>query len=133
MHQSAVSRVLKKTMILVFFAAQLVTAYAQAAMVPTSAVIESQGQTYTQAQLQTALASEELRTQLQDMGVDTAQLNDRIASLTPAEIQHLNAELESQAAGGDILGILLTIFIIFVITDMLCATNIFSFVKCINK
>ena len=75
---------------------------------------------------------QELKTQLEDLGVDTSQLSDRIASLTAAEIQQLNAELEQQPAGG-IVGVLLTIFIVFIITDMLCATDIFSFVKCINK
>ena len=86
---------------------------------------------YNQQQLQTALESEELRQQLQELGVDTKQLNDRIASLTAEEIQQLNADLEQQPAGG-IVGVLLTIFIVFVITDMLCATDVFTFVRCIN-
>lgn len=106
--------------------------YAQAALVSTYNMINTGEQQYTQEQLQTALASQELKRQLEVLGVDTAQLNDRIASLTPGEIQQLNAELEQQAAGG-ILGVLLTVFIVFVITDMLCATDLFTFVKCINK
>ena len=78
-----------------------------------------------------ALASDELKQQLEGLGVDTEQLNDRIASLTPEEIQQLNAELEVQPAGG-ILGVLLTVFIVLVVTDLLCATDVFHFVRCIN-
>jgi hypothetical protein len=66
------------------------------------------------------------------MGVDPEQLNDRIASLTASEIVKLNAELEQQPAGG-IVGALVTVFAVLVVTDMMCATNVFTFVKCINN
>lgn len=111
---------------------------AQAGLVATEAVLETQAvaeqviSSYSQADFQTALASEELAAQLESMGVDVLQLKDRIASLTASEIQQLNAELEKQPAGG-IVGALVTVFIVLVVTDMLCATNIFSFVNCINK
>jgi uncharacterized small protein (DUF1192 family) len=121
-----------KTLIILMFFSSLMSSYAQAAMISTDSMINAGEGNYSQQQLQTALASEELKTQLEDLGVDTSQLSDRIASLTAAEIQQLNAELEQQPAGG-IVGVLLTIFIVFIVTDMLCATDIFSFVKCINK
>ncbi len=109
------------------------TGYVQAGFIPTTALINANGESYTQSSLQTALASEQLQQQLITMGVDVEQLSDRIGSLTPNEISQLNNQLDQQPAGGGIIGILLTIFIIFIVTDMLCATNIFSFVKCINK
>ncbi len=87
---------------------------------------------YDTTQLREAIASEELRQQLAELGVDPAQLEDRIASLTPGEVRQLNSELENQPAGG-ILGVLLLLFVLFVITDMLCATDLFPFVNCINK
>jgi hypothetical protein len=65
------------------------------------------------------------------MGVDPEQLNDRIASLTASEIVKLNAELEQQPAGG-IVSALVTVFVVLVVTDMMCATNVFTFVKCVN-
>lgn len=108
------------------------SSYAQAGLVPTQNLIVAGGEGYSKEQLQTALASAELRQQLVDLGVDPQQLGDRIAGLTTAEIQQLNVDLQQQPAGG-IVGVLLTIFIVFIITDMLCATDLFSFVKCINK
>jgi len=106
--------------------------FAHAGMIATNAMIEFQGASYSKQDLQTALNSEALQAQLHTMGVDVAQLHDRIASLTPSEIQQLNSELEQQPAGG-IVGALVTVFIVLVITDMLCATDVFTFVKCINK
>ncbi|MCR8922921.1 PA2779 family protein [Dasania sp. GY-MA-18] len=126
------SKMLKKCLIVLIMLSGLIGAHTQATMVPTSTVIHSEGLNYSQQQLQSALASDELKQQLEDLGVDPQQLNDRIASLTPAEIQQLNEELAQQPAGG-IVGVLLTIFIVFIITDMLCATDVFTFVKCINK
>jgi hypothetical protein len=110
----------------------LLSGYAQAGMVSTQNLINHGSESYSQEQLQTAMASDELRSQLADLGVDAAQLSDRIASLTPAEIVQLNTELENQPAGG-IVSILVGIFVLFVITDMLCATDLFSFIKCINN
>lgn len=126
------SRTLKQVMILVIMMAGLSSAFTQAAMVPTSEMINSNGASYSTQELQAALASEGLKQQFADLGVNPSELNDRIASLTADEIQQLNAQLADQPAGG-VLGVILTIFVIFIVTDMLCATDIFGFVNCINK
>lgn len=126
------SKSLKKILIALIVFNGLIVSYAQAQMIPTTAMLTSDGMQYSQQQLQNALASNELKQQLEGLGVDVAQLNDRVASLTPGEIQQLNTELAEQPAGG-IIGVLVTIFIVLVVTDMLCATDVFGFVKCINK
>jgi len=123
---------LKKFLIILLILNGFMASFAQAKMISTTNVIQSDGMAYSQQELQSALASDELKQQLEGMGVDIAQLNDRVASLTADEIQQLNAELAEQPAGG-IIGVLLTIFIVFIVTDMLCATEVFNFVKCINK
>jgi len=123
---------LKKFLIVLLVLNGFMASFAQAKMISTTSVIHSEGMAYSQQELQSALASDELKQQLEGMGVDVAQLNDRVASLTPSEIQQLNADLAEQPAGG-IIGVLLTIFIVFIVTDMLCATDVFSFVRCINK
>jgi hypothetical protein len=132
MNKSFLSTSIHRSLTLVVLLSSLMAGYAQVGLVSTDSMIHAGEENYSQQQLQTALESEELKLQLQELGVDTAQLNDRIGSLTPTEIAQLNAQLEQQPAGG-IVGVLLTVFIVFIITDMLCATDIFSFVKCINK
>jgi hypothetical protein len=123
---------MSKIMICLTLVMSMQSAFVQAGLVATSAVIESAGVSYSKEQLQTALASDELKNQLSKMGVDTAQLNDRVASLTPGEISQLNAHLNEQPAGSSVVGILFAIFVLFVITDAICATDLFTFVKCIN-
>jgi hypothetical protein len=129
--QFIVYNAIQKTLIFLIVTSGLYASYAQARPIPTQALIGSHGHSYSKADIQTALASEELKTQLEEMGVDPEQLNDRIASLTASEIVKLNAELEQQPAGG-IVGALATVFAVLVVTDMMCATNVFTFVKCVN-
>ncbi len=125
-------KTLKAYMALLLIIISLFSGYAQAAMVPTSAIVDIEGVEYSQQNLKQHLESDQLKSQLVELGVDVEELSDRIASLTPDEIKQLNAQLQEQPAGG-IVDVLLTIFVIFIVTDMLCATDIFTFVKCINK
>lgn len=103
-----------------------------AAMVGTDQVIQTEHAKYTKSELLTALESHELKQQLQDMGVDPGALEQRIASLTPDEISALNAELEQHPAGEGFIGLLALIFIVFIITDAVCATDVFNFVNCVR-
>ena len=56
----------------------------------------------------------------------------RVATLTDAEIASLNQKLDELPAGGEILGILLTIFIVLLITDILGFTKVFPFTRSIR-
>ncbi len=129
-------RIFSKQVVCLLCLSVLITfTHTYAGMVPTQVLINAEKPLhttkYTKADLQTALASASLRDQLQTMGVDTVQLNERIENLTPDEIHQLNNTLADQPAGGA-LGTLAAVFIFFVVTDMLCATDLFTFVKCIN-
>jgi len=123
---------ISKVMICFTFFLSMQSIMVQGGMVTTKAAIKLDDKSYTTTELTKALESEELKAQLTEMGVDIAQLQDRIASLTPEEISSLNAQLVHQPAGAGVVGGLVTVFIVLVITDMLCATDIFSFVRCIN-
>ncbi len=105
----------------------------QAAMVSTHDAITQTSISYDRAQLSEALNQEGVRAQLLDLGVDPIQIEKRINSLTADELSQLNQSLSDAPAGQGVVGVLLTLFIVFVVTDMLCATDIFSFVKCINR
>jgi len=104
-----------------------------AAMVSTDTIIQTENQQYTKNQLLQKLESAELQQQFLDMGVDPQEIQQRVASLTPDEISQLNANLASQPAGEGVLGLIGLVFVVLVITDMLCATDVFSFVNCINR
>lgn len=106
---------------------------AQAAMIGTSEVVAEQQQRVDQQQLLTMLDDQEVQKKLEAMGVDRDQVESRINSLTPAELAQFNQQLDEAPAGAGVVGVIVLFLVIFIITDMLCATNIFNFVNCINR
>lgn len=106
---------------------------ANAAMIGTPEVMAQQQHQVDQEQLMGMLDDEQVKEKLVSMGVDREQVESRIASLTPAELAQFNQQLDQAPAGAGVLGVIVLFLVIFIITDMLCATNIFNFVKCINR
>ena len=105
---------------------------AQAAMVGTGEVLQAQQQQVDRQQLLAMLDDQGVRDKLTSLGVEREQVEQRIQSLTNAELAHFNQQLSEAPAGG-IIGIIVLFLVIFIITDLLCATDIFTFVKCINR
>lgn len=105
---------------------------ANAAMIGTVEVLAEQQQQVDRQHLLSMLDDQGVQDKLQAMGVERSQIEGRISSLTGAELAQFNQQLQDAPAGG-IVGIIVLFLVIFIITDMLCATDIFSFIKCINR
>lgn len=114
-----------------FLGGQLSPSYA--AMTSTGSVLEQEQRSVERAELLEMLDREAVQTQLQELGVDAEAAKQRVAAMTVEEIRQLNAHLSEMPAGGDVLGVVLVVFIVFIITDMLGATDIFPFVHPINR
>lgn len=110
---------------------QLTPAYA--GMVDSTTVMQQAQQKVERADLNTWLERADVQQKLVEFGVDPAAAKERVAAMTEAEIQQLNQGLADMPAGGDAMGIILLIFLVFIITDMLGATDVFPFVHSINK
>ena len=111
----------------------VVSVTAQAAVATTQSAVTAQVEHYDRQQLLQAINEQGVKEQLQNMGVDADAVEQRIHTLTGEELAQLNAEAQNLPAGQSVLGLLVLIFVVFIITDMMCATDIFNFVKCINK
>jgi hypothetical protein len=124
------SRLLKKTGTLLLATSLLGAsiAPAQAAMVGTAQVIAAEQGALNRAQLASMLEREDLQLQLAAMGVDVQQAKDRVASLTDAEVARINQQVDKLPAGADALGIVLTLIVILIITDLVGWTDVFPFV-----
>jgi len=105
----------------------------QAAMVSTNNAIQMQQLQMDRTEILDLFAQDNLRSQLTQMGVDANAASDRIANMTDAEIMQLNERLKDMPAGEGVGGVLLVVFIVFVITDVLGATDIFSFIRPIAR
>lgn len=105
----------------------------QAAMLGTDTLITAAESQQSIAELQQLLDREDAQRQLLALGVNPDQVRERVASLSDSELARINQGINTLNAGGEsVLGILLVIFIVFVITDVIGATNIFPFIHPVN-
>ena len=99
-------------------------------MVGTEAVVNAAQTQQYRERLLTALNRDDVQAQLLARGVEPAQVQARVDSLTDEEMQTLATNMDQLTAGGDgVVGALVLIFIILLITDLMGLTNIFPFVK----
>lgn len=77
----------------------------------------------------TFLDREDVRQQLQSRGVSPSDVKARVAALTDDEAAQVAANIDSLPAGGDVLGVLLVVFLVLLLTDILGYTKVFPFTK----
>ena len=104
----------------------------QAAIVGNELVINQAQHHAETIQLLQTINRSDVKAQLLSMGVTAKDIESRINLMTHEEIAQLNQHMDELPAGGDLLGIILIIFIVFVITDVIGATDIFPFIKPVN-
>ena len=100
---------------------------AQAALVGTLQAVEASG---TRAQdmaiVNSALAREQVRGQMEAMGVDPAAVDARVARLTDSELRSLADRMEQMPAGGDALAVIGVVFVVLIILELVGVIDIFK-------
>jgi hypothetical protein len=106
---------------------------AQAAMVTTDQVIERADQAADRERVEGLFMREDVRQQLEQLGIDPDEASSRVASLSDEEIQEIAGRLDELPAGeggvGVVVGAILIVFLVLLITDLLGVTDVFPFVK----
>ncbi|MBZ0334226.1 PA2779 family protein [Marinobacter sp. AL4B] len=105
---------------------------ASAGMVGTGELIQQQQVNLDRQQLLSMLEQQEVKEKLAELGVSEDQVAERIQNLTPAELADFEQQLAEAPTGEGVVGIIVLFLLVFIITDMLCATNLFSFINCIR-
>lgn len=106
----------------------------QAAMIGADKVTTSATQVqFDRARVQSLIDRDDVRAALQQEGIDTQTAHARVNALTDDEVQQLAGKLDQLPAGGDVLGVLLTVFIVLLVTDILGFTKVFPFTRSITR
>lgn len=105
---------------------------AQAQMISTDTAIERAAPAMDRAQLMDELRKEEIRDEMIRLGVSPDEAEARLAALSDAEVARLVRQAETDKAGADIVGTLATVFLILLVTDLLCLTRLFNFTRCVR-
>ena len=105
---------------------------AQAQMIGTSTVIAAQKQAANLERITDFLGRNDVQQVMVQNGVTAAEAQQRVASLSDAELTKISRAMEQLPAGGDgvgaVVGAVVFIFVVLLITDLLGLTHVFPFV-----
>lgn len=76
-------------------------------------------------ELRVLMARDDVRSALTAYGVSPADLDSRVNNLAPSELLQIQQQLDSMPAGGSAVGVVLGVILIFVLLDVLGATDVF--------
>jgi len=102
---------------------------AQAAIVATDSIAAPSGASAVRAKVAQTLAREDVRAELLARGVNPADVQARVDALSDDEVAQLAQKIDALPAGGDVLGLVVFVFIVLLITDILGLTKVFPFTR----
>ena len=76
--------------------------------------------------IQSFLAREAVRSELLGHGVNPADVETRLSSLTDSELALLEQRIDALPAGGDLLAVIGVVFVVLLILELVGVTNIFQ-------
>ena len=99
---------------------------APAGMIGTAYMLEDESRAASVSRIEVLLARQDVARQLQAFGVDRALVVERLNGLSHAELLELEGQLDSQVAGGDIIGLIGAVFVVLLILELVGVTDIFK-------
>jgi hypothetical protein len=130
-------RRLTKSIALTLAAALFVTSLpigvARAGLVTTEQVVEHRSAASDRERLTAMLMRDDVRRQMEALGVDRDEARARLANLSDREVQQIAGRIDQLPAGQNVLvGVLViagVVFIVLIVTDLLGVTDVFPFIK----
>jgi len=78
------------------------------------------------------LSRDDVRAELQAQGVSANDALARVQSMSDAEVAQLAHRVDQAPAGAGVVGVLFTVFVILLVTDILGFTKVFPFTRAIR-
>ena len=124
MYQLFVRRFIVGILSLSLMGTGILPAVSYAGIIGTQSVIEMEQADTDRARVESFIGQDDVRDQMISMGVDPAEVSERLAALTDEELRMLNQHIENLPAGGD--GVLVVIGIVFVVLLILEVTGVIN-------
>lgn len=99
---------------------------ASAAMVSTDTLLAQEARTTQLEQVQGFMARDDVRSQMEALGVDATLAAERVSALTDTELQQLSQNIQDMPAGSSAVELVLVVFLILLLLELVGAINIFS-------
>ncbi|MES3009649.1 MAG: PA2779 family protein [Pseudomonadota bacterium] len=105
---------------------------AQASIVPTDEAITSVEASANRNKVETFLARADVRDAMVAQGLSPDNASERVRAMSDAEVAQLADRVDHAPAGAGVLGIIFTVFIVLLVTDILGLTKVFPFTRSIR-
>jgi hypothetical protein len=103
---------------------------AHAALVGTEEALTSKAAAAERDKVDAFMQREDVRTALQARGVSPEAAAERVRAMSQDEVSQLALHIDqAPAAGADVLGFFLVVFVVLLITDVLGMTKVFPFTR----
>ena len=107
-------------------ALSLVANTATAGVISTQQALSAELRAAAETQVRGSLARDDVRQAMQRLGVDPADADLRVASLSDAELLQMQGQLDRLPAGGDALAVIGVVFLVLLILELVGVTNVFN-------
>lgn len=105
---------------------------AQAGLVSTEQALITAAGEADRTRVSDFLARDDVRQALAQQGVSADEAIERVRAMSDAEVAALADRVDTAPAGAGIVGVLFTVFVILLITDILGFTKVFPFTRSIQ-
>lgn len=102
---------------------------AQAAIIATDEIVAAGVSSANRDKVGIFLARDDVRQAMQAQGVSPLAAAERVQAMSEAEVAQLAGRIDQAPAGGEILGVLFTVFIVLLVTDIMGLTKVFPFTR----
>lgn len=99
---------------------------AWAGPIGTDVVLGSESRDHTQARIETLLAVDNIADELARYGVEQDRIEERLGTMTSAELLALEGRIGEMTAGEGVLGLVGAVFVILLILEIVGVTDIFK-------
>lgn len=105
---------------------------ASAGIVSTDTTLSADAAASNRDQVNTFLARADVQKSMQERGVNGADALQRVQFMSDTEVAQLAGRIDQAPAGGEVIGVLFTVFIILLVTDIMGLTKIFPFTRSVR-
>jgi hypothetical protein len=105
---------------------------AQASIVSTEQAMATPAGDASRERVTAFLSRDDVRAQLQNQGVSADDAVARVQAMSDAEVAQLAQRVDQAPAGAGVVGVLFTVFVILLVTDILGFTKVFPFTRAIK-
>lgn len=107
---------------------------AQAKMIGTDQVIQEEAVQADRAKVKTFMQRDDVRAEMKSHGVDPDEAMSRVQTMSDQEVQRVAGHIDQMPAGegalGAVVGAVVFVFVVLLLTDILCLTDVFDFTRC---